>query len=189
MFWVYLKNLNIPKSFRTLETNFEEADGLGISISSLWYPCLFSPNLSNCLDQWMHFCSELCKFAFNSLVCQFRREVLSTRQTVSALSTHFYKFYIPSSHWEKGSFFCILYCHKLYTVFPRIVSAETILFWMFRCNNYSKAESIFFIFLCLKCNSCKFTQKIGFYYPRLLQLENITKMRLKLVPFDYWSIL
>ena len=32
MFWVYLKNLSIPKNLRTLETNFEEADGLGISV-------------------------------------------------------------------------------------------------------------------------------------------------------------
>ena len=30
MFWVYLKNLNISKNLRTLKTNFEEADGLGI---------------------------------------------------------------------------------------------------------------------------------------------------------------
>ena len=30
MFSVYLKNLSIPKNLRTLKTNFEEADGLGI---------------------------------------------------------------------------------------------------------------------------------------------------------------
>ena len=30
-------------------------------IYKLWYLCLFSPNFSNCLDQRMHFCSELCK--------------------------------------------------------------------------------------------------------------------------------
>ena len=31
MFWVYLKNLSIPKNLRTLKTNVEEADGLGNS--------------------------------------------------------------------------------------------------------------------------------------------------------------
>ena len=30
-FWVYLENLSIPKNLRTLKTNFEKADGLGIS--------------------------------------------------------------------------------------------------------------------------------------------------------------
>ena len=34
MFWVYLKILSIPKNLRTLKTNFEEADGLGISFSA-----------------------------------------------------------------------------------------------------------------------------------------------------------
>ena len=32
MFRVYLKNLSIPKNLRTLKTNFEEADGLGIRL-------------------------------------------------------------------------------------------------------------------------------------------------------------
>ena len=36
MFWVYLKNLSIPKNLRTLKTNFEEADGLGINVSD-WH--------------------------------------------------------------------------------------------------------------------------------------------------------
>ena len=35
------------------------------------------------------------------------------------------------------------------TVFPRIVSAETILFLMFGCGNYSKEETIKFLLFCL----------------------------------------
>ena len=31
MFWVYLRNLSIPKYLRTLKINFEKADGLGIT--------------------------------------------------------------------------------------------------------------------------------------------------------------
>ena len=31
LFWVQLKNLSIPKNLRALKTNFEKADGLGIS--------------------------------------------------------------------------------------------------------------------------------------------------------------
>ena len=31
---------------------------------------------------------------------------------------------------------------KIYTVFPRIVSAETILFWKLKCGNYSSNETI-----------------------------------------------
>ena len=31
MFWVQPRNLSIPKNLRTLKTNFEKADGLGIS--------------------------------------------------------------------------------------------------------------------------------------------------------------
>ena len=31
---------------------------------------------------------------------------------------------------------------KIITVFPRIVSAETILFWNFQCGNYSREETI-----------------------------------------------
>ena len=31
LFWVRLKNLNLTKNLRTLKTNFEKADGLGIS--------------------------------------------------------------------------------------------------------------------------------------------------------------
>ena len=31
---MYLKNLSIPKKLRTLKTNFEETDGLGISNAS-----------------------------------------------------------------------------------------------------------------------------------------------------------
>ena len=31
LIWVYFKNLSIPKDLRTLKTNFESADGLGIS--------------------------------------------------------------------------------------------------------------------------------------------------------------
>ena len=34
MFWEYLKNLSRPKNLRTLKTNFEEADGLGIVLSA-----------------------------------------------------------------------------------------------------------------------------------------------------------
>ena len=37
MFWVYLKNLSIPKNLRTLKTNFEKADGLGIRLCNLLY--------------------------------------------------------------------------------------------------------------------------------------------------------
>ena len=35
MFWVYLKNLSVPKNLRTLKTNFEKADGLGNSFAIL----------------------------------------------------------------------------------------------------------------------------------------------------------
>ena len=31
---------------------------------------------------------------------------------------------------------------KIYTVFPRIVSAETILFWKLECGKYSREETI-----------------------------------------------
>ena len=35
MFWVYLKNLTIPKNLRILKTNFKEADGLGKSYENM----------------------------------------------------------------------------------------------------------------------------------------------------------
>ena len=31
MFWAYLRILSIPKNLRTIKTNFEKANGLGIS--------------------------------------------------------------------------------------------------------------------------------------------------------------
>ena len=35
------------------------------------------------------------------------------------------------------------------TVFPRIVSAETILFWKLECGNYSREETINFFIFCM----------------------------------------
>ena len=34
------------------------------------------------------------------------------------------------------------FCPDKITVFPRIVSAETILFWKLKCGNYSREETI-----------------------------------------------
>ena len=39
------------------------------------------------------------------------------------------------------------------TVFPRIVSAETILFWKSECGNYSREETILFLNLEIVANS------------------------------------
>ena len=38
---------------------------------------------------------------------------------------------------------------NLCTVFPRIVSAETILFWKLECGNYSREETINFLIFCM----------------------------------------
>ena len=37
-FWVYIKNWACLKNLSMLEPNFEEADGLGISIYFIWIP-------------------------------------------------------------------------------------------------------------------------------------------------------
>ena len=77
---------------------------------------LFSPNLSNCLDKRMqtlqthqaslpsiHWCAS---FEKNCLQDWRFLNCLPIQKSDS-------KSHIPSSHWEKGSFFCILYCHRL----------------------------------------------------------------------------
>ena len=43
----------------------------------------------------------------------------------------------------------------MYTVFPRIVSTETILFWKLECGKYSREETIFFnLEIVANSNSC-----------------------------------
>ena len=94
---------------------------------------------------------------------------------------------------------------QIYTVFPHIVAAATILFWKLACGKYSKEETIqrrkllFFYFLlqgggrkvlqnkkihryyCL--TSCKLTKQVDFC---LLQLGNLAQKR---VPFYNLSLL
>ena len=49
--------------------------------------------------------------------------------------------------WSKGrkmhNYFVVNKSERIFpnTVFPRIVSAETILFWRLECDNYSKEET------------------------------------------------
>jgi hypothetical protein len=61
------------------------------------------------------------------------------------------------------------------TVFPRIVSAETILFWRLGCDKYSREESIVFMLFAYDVIQVIQLKQINLCCIRLLQLGNIAK--------------
>ena len=63
---------------------------------------------------------------------------------------------------------------QLYTVFPRIVSAETILFWKLDCDHYSREETIQgrkLIFYSTFCTFSPLNNGRKYYYKRLKLLN------------------
>ena len=66
----------------------------------------------------------------------------------------------------------------IYTVFPRIVSAETILFWKLKCGNYSREETIqrrklLFSYISVRIhnlNSCRMLHTYALYLTNKVQL-------------------
>ena len=76
---------------------------------------------------------------------------------------------------NKGKTVCnkILKLHFLNTVFPRIVSAETILFWKLDCGKYSSEETIqgrkvfFYFTFCIQFQFPPLNNGRKYYYKRL----------------------
>ena len=103
-----------------------------------------------------------------SIICSYRYRAIDQSKFQNTDQRSSLDWFFMRWHDKKSGFQAILLTGNnkivnMYTVFPRIVSAETILFWKLKCGNYSREETIqgrklFFFYFSVRIhnlNSCR----------------------------------